>query len=73
MDPKAALKAHLKANAIKPSAFARDIDYDKSNFHRLLNNKRAWPSLDLALRIDRATKGKIPMSAWAEARSTVAS
>lgn len=69
MDPKAALKQYLVDNEIKPAEFARLIEYDRGNFHNLLKPDTFWPSLELALRIDRATAGKIPMSAWAEAKA----
>lgn len=73
MDPKAALRAYLDEAQIKPAAFARSISYDRGNFHRLLHDADgSWPSLDLALRIERETGGKIPMSLWAMAKSAPA-
>lgn len=69
MDPKQLLRDFLTAEEITAAEFARRIDYDKGNFHRLLNDKDIWPTLDLAFRIDRETSGKVPMSAWAEAKA----
>jgi hypothetical protein len=70
MDPKAALRAYLADKTIKPATFAEAIGYDKGNFHRLLHTEGAfWPSLELALRIERETGGEVPMSMWAEAKA----
>jgi hypothetical protein len=69
MNPKAQLRSYLDAHDIKPAEFARRIDYDKGNFHRLLNSDDAWPSLELAYRIDQATSGTVPVAAWAEAKA----
>ena len=69
MNPKALLRSFLDAHEIKPAEFARRLDYDKGNFHRLLNSDEAWPSLELAYRIDRETGGAVPVAAWAEAKA----
>lgn len=69
MDPKQLLKDFLAKEEIKAAEFARRIDYDKGNFHRLLNSDDFWPTLDLAFRIDRATQGAVPMSSWARAKA----
>jgi plasmid maintenance system antidote protein VapI len=68
MAPNDTLKGWLSDRNIKPAEFARRVEYDRSNFHRLLNGN-LWPSLELALRIERETEGALPMSAWAEAKA----
>ena len=69
MDPKKLLRDYLSNNGIKAAEFARRLDYDKGNFHRLLNDTDTWPTLDLAFRIEQETQGEVPMSAWAEAKA----
>ncbi len=69
MDPKKLLRDHLAKQEVTAAEFARRIDYDKGNFHRLLKDGDTWPTLDLAFRIDRETQGAVPMSAWAEAKA----
>lgn len=63
------LRDYLADREIKPAAFARQVEYDKGNFHRLLNADDTWPSLDLAFRIERETGGEVPMAAWVEAKA----
>lgn len=72
MDPKQLLRDYLSKCEITPAAFARQLDYDKGNFHRLLNSDDAWPSLELAFLIDRETGGNVPVAAWAEAKAKAA-
>jgi len=67
MDARDTLRDYLKSREIKPGRFARSINYDRGNFHRLLNNPDAKPSLDLAAAIERETGGAVPASAWAQA------
>lgn len=69
MDPKQLLRDFLAAEEITPAEFARRVDYDKGNFHRLLNSDDIWPTLDLAFRIDQQTQGAVPMASWAEAKA----
>lgn len=69
MPPNDTLKAWLKRNDVSAAELARRCgDYDRSNFHRILNGG-LWPSLELAHLIERETDGEIPMSAWAEAKA----
>lgn len=63
--PHERLKGWLKATSTRPAQFAKRLRYDRSNFHRVLNGSLR-PSLDLAHRIDIATNGAIPMSAWVD-------
>jgi len=72
MDPKQLLRDYLRGREIAPAVFARQLDYDKGNFHRLLNSDDAWPSLELAFLIDQETGGAVPMAAWAEAKARAA-
>jgi hypothetical protein len=65
MDARKALVRHLTDKKIAPGTFARSISYDRSNFHKLLNNPDAKPSLGLAVQIERATDGAVPATAWA--------
>lgn len=67
MDAREALRRYLADNDLKPATFASSLPYDKANFHRLLNNPNALPSLNLASRIERATQGRIPAAAWMKA------
>lgn len=68
MDPRAALETWLTDRQITQADFARRIEYDRGNFNKILAGA-LWPSLELALRIEKATNGSIPMSAWAEAKA----
>lgn len=68
MAPNDALRSWLKDQKVKPAEFARRIEYDRSNFHNLLAGN-IGVSLQVALKIERATDGAIPMSAWAEAKA----
>lgn len=72
MDPKQLLRDYLSSREIAPAVFARQLGYDKGNFHRLLNSDDAWPSLELAFQIDRQTGGAVPVAAWAEAKAKAA-
>jgi plasmid maintenance system antidote protein VapI len=65
MDARQALKDFLAKADLKPAQFARTIEYDRSNFHRLLNDNAAMPSLPLAVKIEQQTGGAVPASAWA--------
>jgi hypothetical protein len=68
MDPRTALRSYIADIDITHAEFARRIGYDRSNLHRLLNDKSAWPSLELARQIERETTGRVPMALWADAK-----
>lgn len=70
MSPRDTLKDWLGKAEISAAEFARRVEYDRSNFHRLLKGD-LWPSLDLAHRIEQETGGDVKMSAWAEAKAAV--
>lgn len=63
MAPNDALKQWIADQAITNAEAARRVDYDRSNFHRILEG-HAKPTIELAHRIETATDGKVPMSAW---------
>ena len=69
MTPHNKLSAWLAAANVSQAEMARRCDYDRSNFHRLLSGKLT-PSLALAARIERETKGAVPAIAWAELPTT---
>ena len=66
MAPNERLRAWLSASKVRPAEFARRIEYDRGNFHRLLKGDFR-PSLPVAHKIEVETGGTIPMTAWAEA------
>lgn len=68
MNPNKLLETWLADRNITQAEFARRIEYDRGNFNKILAGT-LWPSLELALRIEKATNGSIPMSAWAEAKA----
>lgn len=68
MAPQDALQKWLKDREISAAEFARRLEYDRSNFHNMLKGN-IWPSLELALKIERETEGQVPMQAWAEAKA----
>jgi hypothetical protein len=70
MSPRDTLKTWLSTNKIAAAEFARRVEYDRSNFHRLLHGE-LWPTLDLAHRIERETAGTVPMASWAEAKEAL--
>ena len=61
------LKAFLDERDVRPGTFARQIGYDRANFHKLLKPSGHKPSLDLAAEIERATGGAVPAALWADA------
>ena len=66
MDTHHRLQAWLKAADITAAEFARRLEYDPSNMSKLLKGA-IRPTLEMAFRIERATAGQIPASAWVEA------
>lgn len=64
MEPHNRLQKWLEAAKVSQAEMARRLEYDRSNFHKLLNGSLR-PTLPLAFRIERETKGAIPASAWA--------
>lgn len=68
MEPHDRLKSWIVAAKISKAEMARRVEYDKANFHRILEGALR-PSIDLAFRIERETGGTIPMTAWASLKS----
>jgi len=66
MDTHYRLQAWLKAADVTAAELARRLEYDPSNLNKLLKGT-IRPTLDMAFRIERATDGQIPASAWVEA------
>lgn len=65
MAPNEALKSWLGKRDIPAAEFARRVEYDRSNFHNILEGYLR-PSLSLAARIERQTDGEILATAWAD-------
>lgn len=61
-----ATRAWLEAHKITPYRFALDNGIDTGVIHRLLAGKVKRMSLDLAMRVERGTKGDVPAKTWAE-------
>ena len=60
------LAAYLEEHKISQREFARLIGIDNSVVSRFLS-RDAKPKLATAVRIERATNGAVPVSAWMEA------
>lgn len=63
------LKKYLFTHRIKQADFAKTVMCSKSYLEQILANLRI-PGTGLALRIELATKGEIPMSYWNSTRQT---
>lgn len=61
------LRSYLDAAEIKQTDFAAAVGVTDGTISRLLG-KQFRPGLDLALAIEKATNGKVPMSEWARER-----
>ena len=59
------LQKWLEAAKMTQAEMARRVDYDRSNFYRVLQGT-IRPSLNLAARIEDVTGGAIPAIDWAE-------
>ena len=60
------LKAWIDQTGQSVNEFARRVEYDHSNMHKLVKGA-IRPSLELAFRIERATEGVIPAASWVDA------
>lgn len=58
------LQKYLKTNGMRQVELARRLGLSNGYLHNLLRGNRR-PSLDMALRIERATDGAVPVQAWA--------
>ena len=60
------LETYLQSKDLKPTTFAAEIGVYPSTITRVLRGER-FPSLDLGMKIDRATKGKVKPQDWFQA------
>jgi transcriptional regulator with XRE-family HTH domain len=63
------LSEYLKREQITQGAFARQINTSQAHVSRLTAG--SLPSMKTALRIQEATAGKVPVSAWKETAKVV--
>ena len=59
------LSRYLKDNCIRQSEFAETVGVTQGVVSRLASGT-SKPSLDLAVRIDKATGGAVPVHSWVE-------
>jgi DNA-binding XRE family transcriptional regulator len=59
-----ALKKHLRDEKIKQADFAADLDVKQGTVSKIASGVIV-PSLPLALKIERITRGAVPVSSWA--------
>lgn len=57
------LTQYLESVGQRPSDFARVLGTSPGYLHDILTQRRR-PSLDLAMRIERATGGCVPVQVW---------
>ncbi len=58
------LAKYLEEESIIKSEFAKKIGVSKQYLHVMLNKEKLVPSLEIAMAIEKATKGKLPMHIW---------
>lgn len=63
MAPNVLLKDWIEKAGISNAEAARRVDYDRSNFHRILTGD-AKPTMELAHAISVMTDDAVPLSAW---------
>jgi len=61
------LEAYLSQQNLKQADFAKQVGVTPATVSRLIAGQLA-PSLDLAARIEDATKRKVPMRSWVDPR-----
>lgn len=57
------LAEYLEAEGLKPTQFAQALGAEPSTVTRMVHGERG-PSLDMALRIEAATDGKVTVRDW---------
>ncbi len=57
------LASFLSANSIRQAVFAAQIGTSQATVSKLVNGD-VRPSLELAVRIERATDGAVPVASW---------
>ncbi len=65
MEPHIRLRSWLEAANLSQAELARRCGYDRANLHKVLKGT-IRPSLDMAFRLESATGGVIPASAWVQ-------
>lgn len=60
----ALLRGYLKRSGLSLYAFCRDHDFDRIALSRLLKQERKRVTVQLALKIARATSGAVPVESW---------
>lgn len=59
------LETYLQSTGETQTAFAARVEATVPTINRIIGNQMN-PSLALALRIERATDGKVPVAVWAD-------
>jgi DNA-binding transcriptional regulator YdaS (Cro superfamily) len=59
------LARFLSESGTSAGAFARLVKADRSQIYRCASGERG-PSIELAVEIERATKGAVPVESWAK-------
>ncbi|MDS1138603.1 helix-turn-helix transcriptional regulator [Nitratireductor indicus] len=57
------LETYLQSKDLKPTTFAAKVGVYPSTITRILRGERS-PSLELVMKIERATKGKVKPRDW---------
>jgi transcriptional regulator with XRE-family HTH domain len=65
-EPSTPLDAYLKQAGISDADFATQIKRDRSIVNKLRRGKIKQPTFEVAMEIERATDGAIPMQAWTD-------
>jgi len=63
------LEAYLSENRIKQADFAATVSASQATISKLIN-RTVMPGLSLALRIEKATDGRVPASIWVKPDAT---
>lgn len=63
------LRSYLSDNNLRQAEFAAAVGATQATISGLVNGTRS-PSLDLAVRIERETKGAVPVSSWVQPATT---
>lgn len=65
------LKTYLEAEKVRQAEFAEQVDTTPATISRLAAGTMK-PALELAHRIERATKGKVPTETWLQPTQSAA-
>ena len=64
MSHRTLLAVYLADQKLTAGEFAKRVNADRSQIYRCASGKRG-PSVELAIAIEKATKGAVPVEAWA--------